>query len=255
MQVSAQAAEEEVVAWAAELSRRLSADPSIRLRPEPGTPPLIHLVDERIALASLLETALASRPEIAARSDIARNETRLRQERVRPLVPTIAVGVSAGDFGGGSNVAGYRFSHFSGRTDIDVLAVWTLQNLGFGNVAAQNKVRAEIGQAEAYRLAMYEQVRREVAEALAQSKANRQQMDIARRRVETAGAAYRQDLERTKDPALGRVIEVLRSLNLLASARQDLVQSMVGYSQAQFQLYVAIGGMPAGPPCGDESKK
>ena len=69
-------------------------------------------------------------------------------------------------------------------------------------------------------------------------------MDIARRRVESAQAAYRQDLARNKDPRLGRVIEVLRSLNLLATARQDLVQTMVGYSQAQFQLYVAMGGMP-----------
>jgi outer membrane protein TolC len=204
----------------------------------------------------LLETALAARPEIAARgADVARFETRLRQERVRPLVPTIAVGVSAGDFGGGSNIVGYRFSHFSGRTDIDVLAVWTLQNMGFGNLAVQNKVRAEVGQAEANRISMFDQVRREVAEALAQTKSNRQRMEIAQRRVETAQRAYRQDLERNKDPRLGRVIEVLRSLNLLLTARQDLLQAMVGYSQAQFELYVAIGGMPAAPPSGDTDKK
>jgi outer membrane protein TolC len=256
LQSNAQAAEEDVIAWATELSRWLSADPSIRLRPEPGTPPLIQLVDERIALESLIDTALASRPEIAARgADVALFETRLRQERVRPLLPTIAVGFSAGDFGGGSNQVGYRFSHFSGRTDFDVLAVWTLQNFGVGNRAVQNKVRAEIGQAEAYRAAMIDQVRREVAEALAQTNTSRQQMEIARRRVQTAEKAYRQDLERNKDPKLGRVIEVLNSANLLATARQDLVLSMVGYSQAQFQLFVALGGMPVAPQRADENKK
>ena len=256
MQSNAQAAEEEVIARATELARWLSTDPSIRLRPEPGTPPLIQLVDERLALESLIETALASRPEIGARSaEVALYETRLRQERLRPLVPTISAGFSAGDFGGGSNQVGYRFSHFSSRTDFDVLAVWTLQNLGVGNRAVQNKVRAEIGQAEAYRAAMIDQVRREVAEAHAQTRTTRLQMEVARRRVETAQKAYHQDLERTKDPRLGRVIEVLQSLNLLAAARQDLVLSMVGYSQSQFQLYVALGGMPVAPPGGNGGKK
>jgi outer membrane protein TolC len=254
LQSNAQAVEEEVIAWATELSRWLSADPSVRLRPEPGTPPLIQLVDERLALESLIETALASRPEIAARTgDVALYETRLRQERIRPLVPTISAGFSAGDFGGGSNQAGYRFSHFSGRTDFDVLAVWTLQNLGVGNRAIQNKVRAEIGQAEAHRAAMIDQVRREVAEALAQSKTSRLQLEIARRRVETAQKAYGQDLLRTKD-RLGHLIEVLSSLNLLTAARQDLVLSMVSYSQSQFRLYVAIGGMPVALQHGDGPK-
>jgi outer membrane protein TolC len=239
LQSNAQAAEEEVSAWASELARRLSTDPSVRLRPEPGTPPLIQLVDERTPLESLIETALASRAEIAARSsDVALYETRLLQARIRPLVPTISAGFSADDFGGGSNQVGYRFSHFSGRTDFDVLAVWTIQNFGLGNRAVQNKVRAEIGQAEASRAAMIEQVRREVAEALAQTKTSRLQMEIARRRVEMGQKAYRQDLLRTKD-RLGHLIEVLSSLKLLAAARQDLVQAMVGYSQSQFQLYVA----------------
>ena len=255
LQSNAQAAEEDVIAWATELSRWLSADPSVRLRPEPGTPPLIQLVDDRAPLESLIETALASRPEIAARSaDVALYETRLRQERIRPLVPTISAGFSAGDFGGGSNQVGYRFSHFSGRTDFDVLAVWTLQNFGVGNRAVQNKVRAEIGQAEAYRAAMIDQVRREVAEAHSQTKTSRLQMEIARRRVETAQKAYTQDLLRTKD-RLGHLIEVLSSLNLLTAARQDLVQAMVGYSQSQFQLYVALGGTPAASQSGMGGKK
>lgn len=248
LQSTSQRAEEEVIVATTELARWLSADPAVRLRPEPGTPPLIQLVDERADLESLSQTALANRPEIVARNaDVAFHETRLRQERVRPLVPTISVGFSAGDFGGGSDLAGYRFSRFGGRTDLDILAVWTVQNLGLGNHAVQNKVRSEISLAEVSRAAMIEQVRREVAEALARTKASRQQMEIAQRRVETAQKAYREDLLRTKDPQLGRVIEVLNSLNLLAAARQDLVASMVSYSQSQFQLYVAIGGMPTAP--------
>ena len=45
---------------------------------------------------------------------------------------------------------------------------------------------------------------------------------------------------------LGTVLEVLDSLNLLTAARQDLVRAMAGYSQSQFELYVALGNAPDG---------
>jgi outer membrane protein TolC len=238
-------AEEDAALSAAELSRLLSVDPATRLRPEAGTPPLVHLVDARQSLEHLIEQALAQHPEIAARgADVALRETRLRQERVRPLLPTLAVGFSAGDFGGGSDQVGYRFSHFNGRTDFDVLAVWTLQNLGFGNRAIQNKVRAEIGQADAARAQAIDKVRREVAEAFADSAARREQMDLAQQRAATAQKAFQQDLNRTKNLE-GRLLEVLDSFNQLTAARQELIATMVGFSQAQFNLYVALGKMPA----------
>jgi outer membrane protein TolC len=251
LQNAAQQVEEDVALWATELSRLLSIDPSIRLRPEFGTPPLIQLVDGKMPLEVLIETAIAQRPEVAARNfDVDRNQTRLRQERVRPFVPTLLVGYSAGDFGGGSDLVGYRFSRFNNRSDFDVMAVWTLQNMGAGNRALQNQVRAQIGQAEARRSQMIDQVRTEVAEALAQTNASRLKMDIAKRRVETSQQGYRLDLERARNNK-GHFIEVLNSLNLLTAARQDLVLAMVGYSQSQFQLYVALGGMPEAPPRGE----
>ncbi len=236
--------DEEAIIRATELARLLSADSTVRLRPEPGMPPLVQLIDERASLESLHELAIGNRPEIAARSaDVALNETRLRQERVRPFLPTISVGFSAGDFGGGSNQVGYRMSQFNPRTDLDVVAVWSLQNFGIGNRALQNGVRAQIDIAEARRQQAIDRVNREVTEAFTNARTARNQMDIARRRVETAQQAYRQDFLRTKD-RLGNLIEVLSSFNMLVAARQDLVYAMVGYSQAQFELLVALGSTP-----------
>jgi outer membrane protein TolC len=198
----------------------------------------LEFVDTRTSLETLISQALAQRPEIAARAtDVAVQQTRLRQEKIRPLLPTLYMGFSAGDFGGGSDQVGYRFSHFNSRTDFDVLAVWTLRNLGFGNRALQNKVHAEIGQADAARALTIDTVRREVAEALAQATSQRRLMEIAQKRVVTAQSAFRQ----------GRPIEVLDSLNLLTAARQDLVAAMAGYSQAQISLFVAIGNAPFSP--------
>jgi outer membrane protein TolC len=237
--------EEETVARATELARLLSADATVRLRPEPGTPPLVQLIDDHTPLESLIATAEANRPEIAARStEVAINQTRLRQERIRPFLPTVLIGFSAGEFGGGSNQVGYRMNQFNSRTDLDVAAVWRLQNLGVGNRAIENNVRAQVGIAEAHRVQAIDRVRREVTEAFSRARTSRHQIDITKRRVETAQQAYRQDLLRTKDQ-LGRLVEVLSSFNLLVTARQELVQAMVGYSQSQFELYVALGETPA----------
>jgi outer membrane protein TolC len=232
-------AEDDIVAWSAELSRLTRVDPTLRLRPPPGTPPLFRLVDEKTPLDVLLDMAVAQRPEIAARSvDVVQSETRLRQERVRPLLPTISIGLSAGDFGGGSNLAGYRMSHFGGRTDVDAWAVWTLRNLGLGNRADQNRARSQIGAAEARRL--------DAIDALVKANAARTAMAIAQRRAGTAQQAFRQDLLRTKNGE-GRPIEVLTSLRGLSAARQDFVAAMSRFSQSQFELYVALGGMPYAP--------
>ncbi len=238
------AAEEGVALWAAELSRLLSGDPSLPINTETDAAACAELVDTRTSLEALVQDAVARRPEVAARAAaVALYETRLRQERWRPLAPTLAVGVSAGDFGGGSDQAGYRFSHFGGRQDVDVLAYWSLHNLGFGNRAAQNKVRAEIAQAGAQRARTIDMVRREVAEAHSQAIAQQRLLEIAEKRAATAHQAFREDLTRAKNIE-GRLVEVLDSFNQLTSARQERVQAASAYRQAQLSLFVAIGNSP-----------
>ncbi len=263
-----QRGEEEVAVASARLAQLLSADPAVRLR-TPGweglanrpteSIPLAELVDTKGGLEPLIEVALQNRPEIGARSaDIALLATRLRQERVRPLLPFLSAGFSAGTFGGGSTTTDPRFGSFDGRTDFDVLAVWRLDNLGAGNLAVQKGIRAELNQAIAERLRVIDQIRREVSEALALSESRRQQMAAALRQMKTADDAYRLDLERTKNLVeKSRPIEVLNSANLLNAARQSLIQAMVGYNQAQFQLFVALGQPPTlaaytTPPCPDK---
>jgi outer membrane protein TolC len=71
-------------------------------------------------------------------------------------------------------------------------------------------------------------------------------MDIARKRLETSQRAYTQDLTRIRNQK-GLPIEVLQSANQLTAARLDLVRAMIGYSQAQMQLYTALGNPPMLP--------
>jgi outer membrane protein TolC len=224
----------------ANLARLLHLDPSVRLVPAEETPPVIEWVDPGIPLESLVLQAVAGRPEVAAQSArIAAGETRLRQERVRPWLPTIAVGFSAGEFGGGGGIA-RRFDRIDGRTDFDAMAYWTLQNLGFGNHALQNRARGQLQRAEAEQRAIIDEVRRQVSDAFATAQARRRDVEIARKRIANARQAYEQDLARTRN-ADGRPLEVLSSLNQLKAARLDFIRALVGSSQAQFQLAVALG--------------
>jgi hypothetical protein len=86
-------------------------------------------------------------------------------------------------------------------------------------------------------------------------------MEVARGRVAMAQEAYELDLRRIKNlvgiPRLkvtAHPIEILNSATLLTTARQDLIRATVGYDQAQFQLFVALGRPPtlalaANRPC------
>jgi outer membrane protein TolC len=236
--------QEEVAVTAAELARLLDLNPAIRLRGPGGLLPRIELVNPQEKLESLVQTALANRPEVAARTaDIDALRTRLRQERLRPVLPLLWAGFSAGEFGGGSDQADSRFGHFDGRTDIDVMAVWSLRNFGAGDWAVQRRLQAQVNEAVAERVRAIDQIRREVAEARALSLARWQEALLARQRVETAENGFREDLARSRN-LQGRPIEVLDSLNLLHSARQDLIRALIGYDQAQFELFVALGQPP-----------
>jgi outer membrane protein TolC len=236
--------EEEVAVAAAELARLLNLDASIPLRAPAIPVPLLELVDPHADLEQLVQIALANRPEIAARSaNVAVAETLLRKEKVRPLLPTLAIGYSAGGFGGGGNQADTQFGHFSGRSDFDVAAFWTLDGFGFGNLAAQRRVQAKVGEANAERLRTIDAIGQEVAEAFALVAARRRELDIARRRTQTSLGAFQQDMKRAKNLE-GRAIEVLDSAKLLNTARQDVIGALIGYNQAQLQLFVALGQPP-----------
>jgi outer membrane protein TolC len=234
-------AQGDVAVAAAELARLLDRDPAIRLQAPPGPLPLVELVNVNESLENLVQIALRNRPEVRARAaDIALSATLLREEKARPFLPYVSIGYSAGTFGGGSNLVSPRFGNFDGRAEVDVIAVWTAENLGLGNLASQRRRRAQVLEAEAQRTRIVDRVRREVAQAQADAMLRRQELDLAKNRVRMAQEAYQEDLLRTRN-LKGLPIEVLDSLNLLAAARQDLVQALVGYNLAQFQLYVAVG--------------
>jgi outer membrane protein TolC len=239
-------AQENVAVASAELSRTLNLDPSVRLRTASGMIEVVQLVDPGYRLSELVSMALGARPEVAAAAaDISAADYRLRAEYARPWLPTISVGFSAGAFGGGGNAGnnGDLLQNLGGRTDFDVYAFWTLQNLGFGNIALQKQQRATRDETVAQRGLVLNRIGREVADAFVLSERRRQELDFAMRRLKTAVDGAREEIARTRGGE-ALPLEAINSVNLLTDARQELVRAIVAYDLAEFQLFVAVGQTP-----------
>jgi outer membrane protein TolC len=84
---------------------------------------------------------------------------------------------------------------------------------------------------------------REVADARALVLSRWENLDIARSRLVVAERAFQEDLKRIRGN-VGLPIELLNSLNRLASARVDVVRVLQEYNLAQMQLFVALGQTP-----------
>lgn len=239
-----QQAEEDAAVASARLAELLSLDPSTRLHPPPGQIRPVRLVDEEADLQALIAQALRSRPEITARTAaVAEAQTRVRQERTRPFLPTLSVGFSGGGFGAGSNKVDPYFSSIQGRTDLDVIAYWTFQNMGLGNRARTRTAAALRGQAIAALDADINRVRDEVGAAKARAEQAARQVEIAHRELAIAEEGAQLELTRIKQ-AVGLPLTVLDSFRQLAEARQELVRALVEFNVSQFRLFVALGLSP-----------
>jgi outer membrane protein TolC len=204
----------------------------------------VTLIDPSVPLTDLIAVALQRRPEAGARTAaIHEAEFRHQQEIYRPFLPSLGVGFSGGVFGGGSNLVGPTLAHFGGRTDLDVMAYWTLRNFGFGNLAIQKQRQAEVGQAVGEQARAIAQIRSEVSAAYAEINAARNRVDVTTRELASAELGFREDLQRIRN-TVGRPIEAVNSLQLLNNARVDRIRAVLDFNKAEVRLFVALGSPP-----------
>jgi outer membrane protein TolC len=246
-----QAAEAEILVASANLCRLLNLDPSIRLHPTDAVVVPQPLVPDPIPISELIALGMLNRPELAAqRAAIQAALMSLDGAKILPFSPTTLVGFSAGSFGGGSNLVRPIFSGLGGRTDLDAIVYWTIQNLGVGNVALIRMADARLKVANFQQVEILNRVCAEVAEAYARTHARYAQIGVYEEAVRSGYLAYHQDLERIRGMAAAHPrdvlpIELLNSFDLLANARVEYVDAIVDYNRAQFAMYVALGQPPA----------
>jgi outer membrane protein TolC len=238
-------AEGNVITASARLAQLLNLNPSIRLHPNEAWVVPSSIVPDPIPLNELVAISIMQRPELMEQRAAIRGALlSLQGAKLLPFSPNVIVGLSGGDFGGGSNLVTPRFGDFGGRTDFDAIGFWSLRNLGVGNAAMINASAARARSADLRAIQVLNQVRTEVATAFARTHARYAQITVAERAVLSGQAAFSEDLLRTRARE-GLPIEVLDSLRLFARARNAYLTSIVDYNQAQFELYVALGQPPA----------
>ena len=162
----------------ADLIRLLELDPAAVV--EPLEPPHLRLtlVPGEQPMDELIRVALTNRPELAGQQALVQASLeRLRQEKWRPLVPSVLVrGFSTPVTGTRRcrrvRAVGLRadLNNFGGRLDLDVQLIWQLQNLGLGNRALVRQRRAENGAALVELRRTMDQVAADVATASGTSK-------------------------------------------------------------------------------------
>ncbi len=177
----------------AELIRILRLDASAQVVPVEPPELQICLIDLNQSVDELVLTGLANRPELAAhRATIEAALIRVRQEKFRPLIPTLwirgwstgASGTLAGGaFAGGPNGT---LSNFSARGDFDVQLLWQLDNLGLGNRAKIHLRQSEYRTANLELQRTLDRVAAEVTQAYDQAKLAARRVTITERAMKLA---------------------------------------------------------------------
>jgi outer membrane protein TolC len=227
----------------AEIVRLLCLDPRVVVAPVEPAEMLLRLVPDDRPLDDLITEGLHCRPELAeAQALVDATLARLKQARLRPLVPSLAFSYAGGGFGGGTNAF---FGNFGSRGEAAVSMFWELQNLGFTDHALARKSAA---QQRTVVLQLLKVQNRVAAEVVSSYKARL----AALRQVEQAGRALPEAIRSLELnfinirrgaglPGATRPIEVLQPVQALAQARVDYLDAVLAYNRAQFRLYRAIG--------------
>jgi outer membrane protein TolC len=238
------ATREDVGVASAELARLVRLDPSVTLLPAEDQPVPVSLVGEHEPLRALIEMAMTSRPELD-RNEALVEETwlRLKAEQLRPWIPNLYAGVSAGGFGGGR---GSFMGNFGDRSDFDAAAIWQLQNLGFGNAARQRRQGSLHRQAHLAAEQIRDIIAADVARAYHRVQARRQQIDAAGPQVTAAAKALQLNFDGIRGAEL-RPIEAQQAIGALATARGQYIDAVLDYNRAQLELLRALGQPPMDP--------
>jgi outer membrane protein TolC len=248
-------------AWhvaSADLTQVLRLNPAAVIVPLEPPDLRVTLVSPRESVDALIPIGLTYRPELASQQALVQAAlVRIRQERMRPLIPSLILEGNPGAVGPGNYFMGGVFAsgaHGSAdptgaRDDISAALVWSLENLGFGNRATVRERRAEQQQALVQLFRVQDMVAADVARAHAQLESATVRLSEAERFIRAAHSAFEGSFRELGEVIrvgqlqvlVRRAFEVVDSLRSLSRAYDAYFVSVHDYNRAQFRLYRALG--------------
>lgn len=231
-------AQEDLQVASARLAQLLHSDPASQIvSGEPAVVPLSLITLDKTP-AEFVALGLSRRPELAEHQHLVCEAVeKLNREKYAPLIPSVLLGVSYGGLGGS---IGSSIRNTDDRLDADAVAYWEIRNLGAGERAARDEASSVIRQAQWRQVALLDRVAREVAEAHTQVAQRERRIEATQRAIQSAERSYALNLQRIENRQ-GLPIEVLQSIQALATARQAYLNSVIDFNIAQFQLCRALG--------------
>lgn len=231
-------ADEAVRVSSAELARLLRADPSLLIITSESAVVPLKITSIDAPAGELVSLGLSHRPELGEHHQlVAEACERLRREQYAPLVPSVLLGMSYGAFGGGF---GGNLTDTDERFDADIVAYWEVRNLGLGERAVRDEASSRVRQARLRQAALLDRVAKDVVTAHAQVQTRAKRLDVIRAGLPSAEQSYALNRERIQN-AQGLPIEVLQSIQSLATLRREYLNAIVDHNIAQFQLWWAMG--------------
>jgi outer membrane protein TolC len=251
-------AREQWRAASAELARALRLPPSALVVPLEQPHLQVTLIAVHQPVDKLIAIGLVNRPELASQQALVQATlVRLRQERMRPLIPMVVVGGDAAPAAPGGYLMGGVFGSnlngssnpWAGRNDVNVQVLWELRNLGFGNLAAVRERQAERDQAVVESLRIQDQIAAEVVSAHAQlesAAARAGKAETGLRKAEITFAGNLKGLSETTRfgdvlVLVNRPQEAVAALQQLSRAYDNYFLTVNDYNRAQFRLFRAMG--------------
>jgi outer membrane protein TolC len=240
----------------ANLTRVLRLDPRAVVLPLEPAQTRVTLIDPAAPLDGLIPVALMSRPELASQQALVQATLeRLRQEKLRPLLPSVVftgnAGSAGGPLAGGLYTAGPNdtLQGPNGRFDLTVSAAWQVQNLGLGTRARIREQQARQQQALVELFRVQDLVAAEVARAHAEVESATRRIGFAEEglaRAQTSFAGNLTGLSQTVRfgellQLVVRPQEAVSALQQLAGAYRNYYGVSADFNRAQFRLFRALG--------------
>ena len=220
------------------LAELIRWDAGQRLVPSEAQLTPVQLFDRNASPRELVSLALTKRPELAeSRHLVGEAVERLNRERNAPLIPSVLLAASYGGLGGG---LGSNLSNYGDRLDADAVAYWEVRQLGVGENAIRREAKSKITQARMREIATMDRIAREVSESHAQVASRSRQIHVVEEAIDAAEKSFTKNWDRIQN-GQGLPIEVLQSIQALASSQREYVKVVADHNIAQFTLQRSLG--------------
>ena len=250
-------AREDWLVSSAELARLLRLNPTANMVPTEPPHMATLLISPGQEVDHLIPVGLTNRPELGASQALVQATlVRLKQEKMRPLIPSLVFQGNSGANGNGNPlIAGAAGSgpnssmDWGSRFDVNAAVLWELKNFGLGNRALIKERDAQRYQALIDLFQIQDRVAAEVAKCHAQLRSATVRVGLADTGLRNALTSFEGNLKGMGQTTrfgdvlnlVNRPQEVVAALGQLDGAYKNYFQAVQDYNRAQFSLFRAVG--------------